>query len=135
MRPALDHAPHDPAVLQHPQVLGDRGLGHPEAGGGTTDGRGAFGEPLDDSTTDWVRERLERIVNHLVNDSKGRGCNRGRGRSRAQLHDPERQETDAYRDGEWPDQRGPVREQPRSSWLQDALCAVAHERDYGSDRD
>src|ERR1700751_5281146 len=74
MRPALDHAPHDPAVLQHPQVLGDRGLGHPEAGGGTTDGRGAFGEPLDDSTTDWVRERLERIVNHLVNDSKGRGC-------------------------------------------------------------
>src|SRR6476661_6002126 len=75
MRSALDDAPHDPAVLQHPQVLGDRGLGHPEAGGGLTDRRRALGEPLDDAAADRVRERPERIVNHLVNDSKGRAYN------------------------------------------------------------
>jgi hypothetical protein len=69
MRPALDHAPHDPAVLQHPQVLGDCGLGHPEAGGGLTDGCRARAETLDDATADGMRERPERIINHLVNNS------------------------------------------------------------------
>jgi hypothetical protein len=73
MRPALDHAPHHPALLQHPQVPGDRGLGHTEAGGGLTDGRGALGEPFDDAAADRVRERPERIVNHLVNRSKADG--------------------------------------------------------------
>ena len=70
MRPALDHAPHDPRVLEHPEVLGDRGLGHPETAGDLTNGRRAHGEPLDDATADRVRERPERIVNHMVNDSE-----------------------------------------------------------------
>ena len=103
VRPALDHAGDDAGLLQHLQVLGDRGLGHPEAGGGFADGRRAGGEAFDDAAADRVRERPERIVNHLVNDSKGRACNRRRVRSRAQLHDPERHETDADRGCEWPD--------------------------------
>ena len=64
VRPALDHARHDARLLQHLQVLGDRGLGHPEAAGGVADGRRACGEALDDAAADRVREGLERIVNH-----------------------------------------------------------------------
>jgi len=54
MRPALDHARHHAGLLQHLQVLGDRGLRHPEATGGLTDRRRTFGETLDDATTDRV---------------------------------------------------------------------------------
>ena len=67
VRPALDHARHDAGLLQHLQVLGDRGLRHPEAAGGLADRRRTFGEALDDAAADRMRERLERIVNHLVN--------------------------------------------------------------------
>ena len=68
VRPALDHAPDDAGLLQHLQVLGDRGLRHAEAAGGLADRRRTLGEALDDAAADRVRERLERIVNHRVND-------------------------------------------------------------------
>jgi hypothetical protein len=67
VRPALDHARHDAGFLQHLQVLGDRRLGHPEAGAGVAHGRRTCGEALDDAAADRVRKRLERIVNHRVN--------------------------------------------------------------------
>ena len=69
MRPALDYARDHAGLLEHPQVLGDRRLGHSEAAGGLTDGGGTSGEALDDPAPDRVRERSERIVNHKVNDS------------------------------------------------------------------
>ena len=68
--PALDDARHDAGLLQDLQVLGDRRLGHAEAAGGVTDRRRACGQALDDAAADRVRERLERIVNHRVNDSR-----------------------------------------------------------------
>jgi hypothetical protein len=67
VRAALDHAPHDARLLEHLQVLGDRGLGHSEAGGGIAHGRRTLGEALDDAPADRVRKRPERIVNHKVN--------------------------------------------------------------------
>ena len=54
VRPAVDHAPDHPGLLQHLQVLGDRGLGHAEAGGGVADRGRAFGQPLDDAAADRV---------------------------------------------------------------------------------
>ena len=69
MRPALDHARDHARLLQHLQVLGDRGLGHPEAAGGVAHRRRAGGEALDDAAADRVREGPERIVNHKVNGS------------------------------------------------------------------
>jgi hypothetical protein len=72
MRPAQDVAPHHACLFEDLEVLGDRGLGHPEAAGGVPDGRGAGGQPLDDLTTDRVGEGLERIVNQKVNSSSRR---------------------------------------------------------------
>ena len=78
VRPALDHAGDDARLLQHLQVLGDRRLGDAEAAGDFADGRRAGGEAFDDPAADRVRERLEWIVNHLVNSTR-RESRRGRG--------------------------------------------------------
>ena len=78
VRPALDHARDDAGLLEHLQVLRDRGLRDAEAAGGLADGRRARGEALDDAAADRVREGLERIVNHTVNDIRDASRTSGR---------------------------------------------------------
>src|SRR5918995_5208504 len=69
MGPAHNLAPHHTRLLQDLQLLGDRGLGSPEASGRIPDGGRPGGEPLHDPATDGVGEGLEGIVNHEVNSS------------------------------------------------------------------
>src|SRR5215207_7291938 len=70
MRPAYDLAPHHTRLLQDLHVLGDRGLGYPEASGRIPDGGRPCGEPFHDPATDGVGESLEGIINHKVNSSR-----------------------------------------------------------------
>ena len=59
MRPAHDLAPDHTRLLEHPQVLGDGGLGHAEPGGGITHRGGPESEPLHDAAPDRVGQRSE----------------------------------------------------------------------------
>ena len=72
VRAADDLAPQDAGLLQHLQVLRDGGLRDSEARRGVADPRGARGQALDDPASDRMRERLERIVHHMVNRSTSR---------------------------------------------------------------
>src|SRR5947199_7587972 len=70
VRPALDYPADDARLLQNLEVLGDRRLGHLEVTGDFTDGCRTGGEAFDNPAADRIRESLEWIVNHLVNDNE-----------------------------------------------------------------
>jgi hypothetical protein len=56
MGPALDHSHDDAGLLEQLQVSGDRGLRHAEIPSGGADRQRSLAQPLDDPTTDRVRE-------------------------------------------------------------------------------
>src|ERR1051325_2417947 len=74
MRPPLHHAHDHARLLEHLEVLGDRGLGDPEAAGGLADGGRPSGQPLDDAAPDGGSERAEGIVHHVVNSRRRWGA-------------------------------------------------------------
>src|SRR6266516_357021 len=63
----IDRSHHQPGLLEHLDVLRDRGLGDAEAAGCLPDGRRPAGESLHDPAPDWVGQGLEGIVSHYAN--------------------------------------------------------------------